>query len=473
MNTKGWGIALALALAGWAAPRAAEACGGCVHVPSVAPLSVTEHRMALALSARQTTLWDQFSFAGNASDFAWILPIRHDPAVRVELADDRFLAVFDRETTPRLDLPPPPPSPCPTSCAYDPCALPTVADASAASDASGGGVTVYRMNDLGPYAVSVIGGSDAMALRRWLNENNYAVPSSIEPVLDGYIAQRMDFVAVRLRSSGMASRMTPIRVTVPGYAPTLPLRMVSAGISDKVGLQLIVFADSRVEVVNFSNASIRNEEFVFDYAAQTRPPFAGQELADMIRAKRRLAGGRTWLTEAAVRMPATQVRAIARLGETLWQSSSCAPSDAGIDFNCGGPRATADAEIALTGLGDRVTVTRMSAELAYTVLDRDLQLAASAVDTERPRDYSYGTLRNVPTPPVCAPLDCPTRCNRDAAFDSGMARADGSVALSAGGGLRCTVRAVSGRGGSSAFALLAFGAGLVSAVRGRQRARRR
>jgi hypothetical protein len=37
---------------------------------SVAPQVVTDHRMVLSVNATQTTLWDQFRYAGQASDFA-------------------------------------------------------------------------------------------------------------------------------------------------------------------------------------------------------------------------------------------------------------------------------------------------------------------------------------------------------------------------------------------------------------------
>ncbi len=453
-------------------PREASACGGCVHARSAAPVSVTQHRMALALSSRQTTLWDQFSFAGSAAEFAWILPVRHDPAVRVEVADDRFLAMFDEATTPRLDVPPPPPSPCPTSCRWDPCQPPVAQDSGVGIDAASSAdasVTVFRMTDVGPYAVAIIGGSDAMALRTWLSANGYSVPSTIEPVLDAYIAQRMDFVAVRLRSTGVATRMTPIRVTVPGYAPTLPLRMVAAGISDKVGLQLVVFADSRVEALNFTNAEIRDSEFVFDYAAESWPPVAFEALSSMIRTKHRQAGGRTWLTESATRWTPQFVRSAAQSAQRRWRSSSCPPEASPFDLDCGGPQAANDAEVALAGLGANLTITRMTAELAYTVLDADLQLGASVANAERSLAYQYGTLRNVPPPPVCTPLNCPTTCDRDAntarpdataRFDGGM---DASAAgLSAGGGVQCATRPGPAGRGPSAWMWLSLATAIVA-----------
>lgn len=48
---------------------------------------------------------------------------------------------------------------------------------------------------------------DPAALRTWLRDNQYSVPAAIEPVIDYYVAQRMDFIALRLRmGEGRSSR---------------------------------------------------------------------------------------------------------------------------------------------------------------------------------------------------------------------------------------------------------------------------
>ena len=47
----------------------ARACGGCFAPPGAAQV-VTDHRMVLSLSERQTVLWDQFQYSGAPEEFS-------------------------------------------------------------------------------------------------------------------------------------------------------------------------------------------------------------------------------------------------------------------------------------------------------------------------------------------------------------------------------------------------------------------
>jgi hypothetical protein len=102
---KSWIPVLALGMIGSAvAPSTALACGGCFAPPGAVQV-VTDHRMALSLSADRTILWDQFRYSGRPSDFSWILPIQNGPDVRIEVADNRFLTALDNLSAPVLNAP--------------------------------------------------------------------------------------------------------------------------------------------------------------------------------------------------------------------------------------------------------------------------------------------------------------------------------------------------------------------------------
>ncbi len=235
-------LAVVLATAGVAmGAREAQACGGCFAPPGAAQV-VTDHRMVLALSSTQTTLWDQFQYSGNPEEFSWILPIRYTDTTRVELASDDFLTLVSNVGVAALLQPTPPPFP--SDCLPPPFAggaTDAAVDASAAFDS---GVTVLRQEVVGPYAVSILRGSSSTGLRTWLTMNGYTIPTALDPVIDHYLGLSMDFVALRLRAGKGLNRMSPVRVTVDGYQPRLPLRMIAAGVADRVGLSLTVFANA-------------------------------------------------------------------------------------------------------------------------------------------------------------------------------------------------------------------------------------
>jgi hypothetical protein len=287
-------VLFSLSLAGTALSSGADACGGCFHGPPTVPQVVTDHRMVLSLASGQTTLWDQFQYSGSAEDFSWILPIRYTERTRVEVGSDAFMTMMDQATTPSLTYPTPP--------GLAPDCQPPPQNGFFADAASGGawdaaqdsGVTVLREEVVGPYAVAIVRGASGMGLREWLRMNGYVVPAAMEPVIDHYLALNMDFVALRLRAGKGVQRMVPVRVTVDGYQPRLPLRMVAAGVADRVGLSLIVVAESRIEAANFPNGEIRDAELTYDW--NNPRGVSGDVLRDEFTARNRAAGERLWLT---------------------------------------------------------------------------------------------------------------------------------------------------------------------------------
>src|SRR5688572_15534820 len=89
------------ALAGIAAisltPRVADACGGCF---ALQPTVVSGHRMALSINPTQTVLWDQIQYAGDPSEFAWVLPVK--PGARIEASHDAWFEVLDAGTAQQI-----------------------------------------------------------------------------------------------------------------------------------------------------------------------------------------------------------------------------------------------------------------------------------------------------------------------------------------------------------------------------------
>lgn len=364
-------VVCAAALAGvnLGAPESASACGGCFG-PTGSPTVVTRHQMAVAISPVQTTLWDQIEYAGNPEDFVWVLPVRG--GVPVELADNAFFEAIEQATAITMTVPP-----VQTFCP-DPCGGFFSADRGAASDAGAEGVTVYHQANIGPYETVTIGSADPNALVTWLRDHGYAVPDEILPTIAHYTDQSMDFAVLRLAPNAGVSQMQPVRVTMPGMNPTFPLRMVSAGASGTLGLDLTVFAEGRYEAANFVNAVVDRSRLTYDWNT-------GQFNYDALYEEALGAGG-VWVTENA--MPA---------GYSIQYYSS-------YDYETGEYHdAAADWAVVTASLSNPY-LTRMTSDMPLEFLDEDLVLQAS----------SGGDLENFinVTNEIARPADvvCQTEC---------------------------------------------------------------
>jgi Uncharacterized protein conserved in bacteria (DUF2330) len=275
----------------------ARACGGCFHPPAGQAMAtvVTGHRMAFATSGTRTVLWDQIKYAGNPSEFSWVLPVKG--TVKIESASDAWFEALEAVTNAQV-------SPAPLNCfnrtGGDGCscgaASNDVALSAPQSKGSFGGpssgVTVTHEGSVGPYnCVQVEGGGQALA--KWLPDNGYVVPPDIAPMLDAYAQEGFGFIALKLQPGQQTKQMTPVRVVTDGGANTLPLRMVAAGTGDFVAITLYVIAEGRYEIDGFGQTSVDTSKLTYDWASST------SNYADVRQQALGAQGGKVWLTSFA------------------------------------------------------------------------------------------------------------------------------------------------------------------------------
>ena len=87
--------------------------------------------------------------------------------------------------------------------------------------------------------------------------------------------------------------MQPVRIVTQGADPTLPLRMVAAGVGARVGITLYVISEGRYQPQNFPHAVI-DESLVTWSRTQNKSNY--EPLVESL-----MAGddGRTWVAEYA------------------------------------------------------------------------------------------------------------------------------------------------------------------------------
>ncbi len=288
-------------------PTRSDACGGCFHAATDESTSfVTDHRMVLSIAKNQTVLWDQVKYTGDPAEFAWVLPVR--TGTRVELARDEWISALDLATKVSVKGPD-------VSCGggggssgvgSGGCASstsPTSADNSrfAGGSSSGGGaydagqgVEVVGQSVVGPYQSVIVRSDRGEAISLWLKDNGFVIPDAIVPTLVAYTREGFDFLALKLRPGQGVRAMQPVRVVTPGASYALPLRMVAAGIGAKVGLNLFVVTEGRVEAKNFPNATIDSAKLTWDATA------GRSNYRTLLESALAAGDGRTWVTESAV-----------------------------------------------------------------------------------------------------------------------------------------------------------------------------
>lgn len=354
----------------------AEACGGC-FAPQETIQSVTDHRMVMSIGPTQSVLWDQIRYTGAPQDFSWVLPVIGD--VDLQLASAEFFDRLEAATAPVVQGPAPS---CPNSGGGSPFLL---AGAASPSTDSSGGVTVLRDAVVGPYQMVTLRSTDPQALTTWLRTNNYVIPASVQSVISGYVALHADFVALRLRPGQGVGQMQPVRVVYHSANMVLPLRMVAAGIADKVGLTLWVFGAGRYEAANFGNATINPADLVWSY--DTNSSNFQQVFEQTLRNTQ---GGRAWITESAGSSASVYSQLLYSYG------SGARPGMTSTDDP------TTDLQLATGNNNSAYWVTRMRTSLGAANLDVDLQLQPSSRSTPVSRTL-VATRTSGGSTPACAP----------------------------------------------------------------------
>jgi hypothetical protein len=250
--------------------RSASACGGCFQPPpppSQTVSDITDEKMLLSVSPTQSTLYDEIEYAGSPSSFAWVLPIHG--TVTVGLSADVLFSSIDTLTTTQIN---PPPSSCPSPTCSSGGGCGSSANAGlgfggpAEDGAAGNQVQVLKQSTVGPYDTVQLHSTNAGALDSWLMQNGFDIPTAVQPILDAYVSDGFDFLAMKLSPGQGVQAMRPVRVTTQGAGLSLPLRMASVGTGAITGITIWIVADGRYEPQNFRSFYIPTSQLVWDWS---------------------------------------------------------------------------------------------------------------------------------------------------------------------------------------------------------------
>ncbi len=410
----GAAMAAAFTTTAIALERHADACGGCFGPPpppTEQPTVVTDHRMILSVSQQQTTLYDQIKYQGSPSSFAWVLPISGASDIKVGLSADVVFSVLDQYTrtiiqAPPLNCPPPP------QCGGGSSSGGFGAASASPKDSNGeDGVTVTKREVVGPYETVQLKATDPAGLRNWLTQNGYSIPSDVSAVIDQYVIEKFDFLALKLVPGKDVQDMRPVRVTTSGATAVLPLRMVAAGTGPIVGITLWVVGEGRYQPQNFPSFYIPTSDLVWDWTQQK------SNYTELRAQKTTEGGGRGWETESSSLIAPSNVLNAVQYGyissgggggpvpsdpEAQAQQSYLPEKnqDGSIKKSAQQVR-TEDMDTLFYGIPSVATrVTRIRSDLAHAALNQDLVVTASADQAVLPTLRQVVKELNEPACPV-------------------------------------------------------------------------
>ena len=385
----------------------ASACGGCFHsIQQSESTQVTGHKMILSVSNVQTTLWDQISYMGEPSSFAWVLPIKG--IVDVGLSSDALFQTLEGATrvnisSPSIDCAPPPFCGGGTSSATG---------GFAGSGGSGGPppVTVTAQSVVGPYETVQLHSSDPAALTAWLTNHNFVIPADVKPIIDDYVGEGFDFLALKLIPGKAVTAMRPVRVTMPGGSPVLPLRMVAAGTGVTTPVSLWVMGEGRYEPANMPSFTIQSDQLVWDWDSMS------SNYSMLKKTTFDVSQGKAWLVEAG------EPFSPYFLQDTLGSLAENDPVSSGYadEMGNGAPAALLADLAALQGTLDpsSLWVTRLHSELSRQALLTDLTLGASS--NQMPVERFLQATKEKGTAPTCPQFPpCPTSGGSGGGFPTG------------------------------------------------------
>ncbi|MDC0739961.1 DUF2330 domain-containing protein [Polyangium mundeleinium] len=375
------------ALAAGHAPTATATSG--YFVSSFESSKVTRHRTLLVFSAQKTTVVDQVEFAPVPESFAWVLPV--PASATIALSSDALFNNLD-VVTETVITPPPfvcPPSDCGTG-------------GMGGAGGGGGGMpaeVVPARETVGPYNIVSLQPGDPQALKDWLAAHGYAVDAGTAALIDSLATvQGYGFVALRMAPSASTLATRPIRVTLQGSVPTLPMRFSRAGAPMALPTRLYVVAGGRVDSQNMPSVTVSLDNLLWNWDTGT------SNYASLRQDAFNVVGGTGWVVEHAAPFPVNTFK-----NDMLaLATSQPAASGWGIDAAEASSGCTADLDAIFGGLDPNATwVTRFEGNLGPDGLMTDLTVGVSPNQTAVPSPIVVKEGATEGTPPAC-PAPCGT-----------------------------------------------------------------
>jgi hypothetical protein len=250
------GMLCALGLLAW--PRTAEACGGTFcdgGNPSMA-VEQTGETILFVFDGQYVEAHVQIEYdGGDASQFAWIVPLPRVPEVSVgswrliENSLEATVPVYGYSTT----------TTCNDSGGIDPSGPGSGFIQSPDGGAASGGdppPNVVAHDTVGAFEYVVLDGGTPESVNDWLTEEGYAPNPTAPNILAEYLDEDMVFIAFKLRHFAGTDDIHPVVIRYEGNEPCVPLRLTRIAATEDMPIRVLFLGDERVLPTNYKHIQL-------------------------------------------------------------------------------------------------------------------------------------------------------------------------------------------------------------------------
>ena len=254
-------LCLAAGLVGAQAWTPRAVASGAFFAPPDAPIrQVAEQVLFVDDGDGTTTAVIQMEYDGGAQEFAWILPVPRMP-IALTATDSVPFERLALLTAPSFPMDIREQGTCKSTASIlvidpetglVPRPVHQGDNKVVVSVAGSGLVDAFEWTIL---SVDPSAREQAGAAIQWLAGAGFEVPERAAPLLESYLAEGMDLLALRLQSGAEPGAIRPIQVSYHG-APTLPIRLGTLAGNEAVSVLVYVLGSARAVPLNYPSLEL-------------------------------------------------------------------------------------------------------------------------------------------------------------------------------------------------------------------------
>ncbi|MGB0843573.1 MAG: DUF2330 domain-containing protein [Alphaproteobacteria bacterium] len=204
-------------------------------------------KVVLVRDGTSTTITMANDYAGEASEFAMVIPVPNVPAEDdIRVTRSSLIEHLDAYTAPRVveyfDR-----DPCSPEPMFRTMAAPMAAMDMVQKNAENLGVTIEAEYEVGEYDILILSAKQSNGLLTWLNQEGYKTPEKAKSVLKDYIANGMKFFVAKVNLARQKPEsggfLSPLQIRMKSKKLMLPIRLGT--VNARGDQELFVFAITR------------------------------------------------------------------------------------------------------------------------------------------------------------------------------------------------------------------------------------